>query len=231
MRSSVPTHLQIFGERCSGTNFVAQLMRRNLPKLSLTDRYGWKHGFAPAIADRAPDCLFVVVVREPLDWVRSLHQKPWHAAQPLRDRSFSEFVREPFWCEWGRDMELAPGDARIGTEMLHERDPATGQRFANVMRLRTSKLRDWLSLGQRVEHLVVVRYEDVLREPKQWLREIATRCGLRRWPWFRAVKNFKGGAERFVQKEYAPIAVEDRDWIVSQLDWQIEGAVGYRRDA
>ncbi|MFT7534865.1 MAG: hypothetical protein ACI85K_000815 [Hyphomicrobiaceae bacterium] len=227
MRHPAPTQLQIFGERCSGTNFVAQLLRRNLPRLQLTDRYGWKHGFARAIEDGAPECAFVIVTRDPFDWVRSLHRKPWHAGPSLRDRTLSEFLREPWSCEWGRDMQLADRDPRAGTEMMHERDPVTGERFANVMRLRSSKLRDWQALQARVQHHVVVRYEDVLAAPKLFVRDLAKGLAMRRWPWFRAVKTFKGGPERFVKKDYEALAVEDRDWIAQQLDADVELAAGY----
>jgi len=227
MRHPAPTQLQIFGERCSGTNFVAQLLRRNLPCLRLTDRYGWKHGFARRIEDGAPECAFVIVSRDPVDWVRSLHRKPWHAGNSLHDRTLPDFLREPWWCEWGRDMELAAGDPRMGTEMMHERDPVTGERFANVMRLRSSKLRDWQALQARVRHHVAVRYEDVLAQPKAFVLDASRRLGLRRWPWYRAVKTFKGGAERFVRKEYEDMASDDREWVVTQLDADVERAAGY----
>jgi hypothetical protein len=227
MRPPAPTQLQIYGERCSGTNFVAQLLRRNFPRLSLTDRYGWKHGFVRRLEDAAPDCLFVVVTRDPLDWIRSLHQKPWHAAAPLRDVTLAEFMRQPWWCEWGRDMQLLADDARLGTEMMHERDPETGERFANVMKLRASKLRNWFALPERVQHYLAVRYEDAAADPRRLVREVAQRFGMRRWPWLRSVKTFKGGRERFVKKQYEPIPSADRDWIVSQLDLPLERAAGY----
>lgn len=223
-----PTELQIFGERCSGTNFVAELLRRNLPGLSRTDRYGWKHGFTWKVKDEAPSCVFVVVHRDPLDWVRSLHQKPWHCAEPLRDRSFAEFVREPWWCEWGRDMSLDEGDERLGTEMMHERDPQTGERFANVLRMRAAKLRDWRSLAGRVRHCLAVRYEDVVADPKAFVRRVAREFALRRWPWFRAVRTFKGGRDPFVKKQYPPIAEPHLAWLRSELDPEAERWAGYR---
>lgn len=227
MRHPAPTHLQIFGERCSGTNFVAQLLRRNLPRLQLTDRFGWKHGYVRPLEDDAPDCVFVVVVRDPFDWVRSLHRKPWHAAEPLRERTIREFLREPWWCEWGRDMKLDEADPRIGTEMMHERHPETGERFANVLHLRASKLRHWQDLRSRVRYYAAVRYEDVMSEPKLFVRQFARELGLRRWPWFRPVKTFKGGAQRFVKKQYEPLSDEDRDWVVQQLDADVERQAGY----
>lgn len=222
-----PTQLQIFGERCSGTNFVAQLLRRNVPRLTLTDDHGWKHGFPQGVEDCAEDFVFVIVARDPCDWVRSLRKKPWHAAGPLRDVDLATFVREPWWCEWGRDMPLAEDDPRIGTEMMHERDPDSGERYANALQLRTGKLRVWQELANSVRHHQLVRYEDVRQNPKAFVRAFAARFGMFRWPWFRAVKTFKGGNERFVPKRYEPIAESERTWIESQLDAEVERAAGY----
>jgi hypothetical protein len=222
-----PTKLQVFGERCSGTNFVAQLLRRNLPGLRLVDEFGWKHGYSEHVRDEAPECVFVVVHRDPFDWVRSLWRMPWHAAPALRERPLGEFLREPWWCQWGQDMQLAEGDPRLGTEMLHERDPATGERFATVMHLRAAKMRDWATLRHRVRHHASVRYEDVASEPRRFVADFARRFGLRRWPWFRPVRTFKGGRTAFVAKRYAPFAPEDLRWVVAQLDPDLERAAGY----
>ena len=218
--------LQIFGERCSGTNYVAQLLRRNLG-LEPTDAFGWKHGWLDRLQGPAPDTLFVVVHRDPFDWVRSLHRMPWHAAPALQGLSMAEFVRAPWWCEWGQHMELAVDDPRRGTEMMHERDPATGERFANVLALRTAKHRAWATLPGRVRHATILRYEDAAAAPGRVVRELAQRFGLRRWPWLRAVAGEKGGPQKFVVKAAAPIAEADLRWIVSQLDPELERFSGY----
>ncbi len=226
MRETRPRRLQLFGERCSGTNYVAELLRRNVG-LRATDEFGWKHGWPQGVIGPAADCVFAIVVRDPFDWVRSLHRQPWHAAAPLRDRPLAQFLREPWWCEWGRDMTLAAHDARRGTEMMHERDPATGERFANVMRLRTAKLRAWLALEQRVQHVAVVRYEHAAGEPRRFVREFAQRFGLRRWPWLRAVRTFKGGPDPFVKRELAAMAAADVEWVARELDEALERRCGY----
>jgi hypothetical protein len=229
-----PRRIQIFGERCSGTNWVAQILRRNLPGMRLVDDFGWKHSWATGAPEQGEDCIFVVVHRDPFDWLRSLHQMPWHTGPELRGVPFAQFLRTPWRCVWGSDMELAVDDARHGTEMLHERDPATGEPFANAMRLRTAKIRSWDALRDRVRHHVVLRYETVLADPRAFVREFAARFGLRRWPWFRGVKTFKGGPQRFQQKRYEPIACDDLQWIAQELDSQLELTHGfdlYRRVA
>lgn len=218
--------LQVFGERCSGTNYVAQLLRRNLG-IEPTDAFGWKHGWLDRLQGPAPDTLFVVVHRDPFDWVRSLQRMPWHAAPALQGLPLAQFVRTPWWCEWGQHMDLAADDPRRGTEMLHERDPATGQRFANVLALRTAKHRAWGTLPERVQHVAILRYEDAAESPGRAVRELAQRFGLRRWPWLRGVAGEKGGPQKFVAKAPQPIAEAELTWIVSQLDPELERRCGY----
>lgn len=226
-----PRWLQIFGERCSGTNYVAQLLRRNAWGLRPTDRHGWKHGFCDDVKGPEDDTLFVLVVRDPFEWATSLWRTPWHAAQPLRDATFSEFVRMEWRCEWGRDMELAADDPRIGTEMTHEHDPSTGSRFVDVLALRAAKLRSHLALASRVRRFAVVRYEDAAASPRACCAELLGSHSVRRWPWFRAVRTWKGGADPFVPKPRQPMSREDALWIASRLDHDLERAIGYDVDA
>ncbi len=229
MTSAVPSpkRVQIYGERCSGTNWIAQLLRRNLPGVRVVDDFGWKHGLPQGDIEHALDCIFVVVHRDPFDWLRSLHGMPWHAGPELRDVPFSRFLRTPWRCVWGTDMDLAKGDARVGSEMVHERDLATGKPFANVMQLRRGKMQAWAALPTRVRHHLDVRYEAVVPDPRTFVRTFAARFGLRRWPWFRGVTTAKGGRERFLAKPYAPIAADDLAWITSQLDVAAERALGF----
>jgi len=37
--------VQIFGERCSGTNFVTEMIKLNCPQAKLSNPLGWKHGY------------------------------------------------------------------------------------------------------------------------------------------------------------------------------------------
>jgi hypothetical protein len=128
-------------------------------------------------------------------------------------------------------MDIAADDPRRGTEMLHERDPATGERFANVLALRTAKARAWLALSERVRHVAFVRYEDAAEDPRRFVREFARRFAQRRWPWLRTVRTFKGGPDRFVASEYEPFSPRDVEWIASQLDGETERRLGFEPGA
>lgn len=85
---------QVIGERSSGTNFVSTLIGNNI-QIEDCNYLGWKHA-PPHTQFIARDLLVIVSVRDPYDWIRSMHRKPWHTASYLRDLDFSEFIRS----EW-----------------------------------------------------------------------------------------------------------------------------------
>ncbi|WP_208347598.1 hypothetical protein [Pseudaestuariivita rosea] len=88
------TQFQVLGERSSGTNVLSAFINRNT-RLAPSTHLGWKHGF-PQAQFYPRNLLTVVSFRHPLDWVRSMHRKPWHAAPRLQGLSFSDFIR----AEW-----------------------------------------------------------------------------------------------------------------------------------
>lgn len=221
------TRIQIFGERCSGTNYLEHLLRRNVPEVPLTWEFGWKHFFPRPGAEAADDCLFVVIYRNAFDWLRSLHRTPWHAAPELWHLDFARFIRAPWWCVYDEHWPVAPDDPRYGTELLIERDPVTGERFANVLRLRSAKIRAWEDLRARARHAAAVRYEDLNADPAAAVAALAGAFGLPQLPAFRPVREDKGGSRRYRRKVYPPIGEADLQFILAELDPALEALAGY----
>ena len=54
-------------------------------------------------------------------------------------------------------------------EMLHERDPATGRRFANPLRKRAAKLAAWSDLAFRVHNLCLIDQDILATRPNDLL--------------------------------------------------------------
>ena len=107
--------LQIFGERSSGTNYLFHLLRKNL-KLANKEEwpFGHKHFmpwyFLPKecfvgpehiyTLENSDDTLFVIVFRDPYEWLRSFHKEPHHGADHLFNISFSEFIHSEWHLTW-----------------------------------------------------------------------------------------------------------------------------------
>jgi hypothetical protein len=143
---------------------------------------------------------------------------------------------------YNEESQTAPNDPRYGQEMPFERDPATGRRFPNAMRMRTAKARAWQEIGMHTPHLLSVRYEAVDRQPEELLRTLQDRFGfvLRKrtkipvtykgettwkkrlqYVWSRGVR---GGFQRH---PYPEIGNEDKAFIIDNLDLQLEHQIGY----
>lgn len=225
---SSPTRIQIFGERCSGTHYLEHLLRDNLISTNIQWDFGWKHFFHSGPVEEADNCLFVIIYRDPFDWVRSIHKRSHFAAAELKRISFSRFIRKEWHCIWNEHSDITKSNPLYHTEMLFERDPVTGQRFANVIRLRSAKIRDWESLRRKAQHTYYLNYEALLESPQQHIEHLSETFKLRRAAGFNAVTSYKGlGKKPYEKKEYPAIGARDIAHIVTELDNELERCAGY----
>ena len=69
----------IYGERCSGTNYLKNLILANFD-VNLTWEYGWKHffGFNEIESKDTNDVLFICIVRNLPDWINSFFREKHH---------------------------------------------------------------------------------------------------------------------------------------------------------
>ena len=71
------TRFTIYGERCSGTNYLQELIELNFDVETTWD-YGWKHFFGFNDLLNSDDTLFICIVRNPIDWINSLYKNKHH---------------------------------------------------------------------------------------------------------------------------------------------------------
>ncbi len=233
-------YVQLFGERCSGTNFVSALVRRNFLNVELTSEFGAKHWF---IKDHYPRCrpnqstdmecvrrldqggadtLFLCVFRNPLDWVRSLHRRPYHASNhggiPI-----AQFIRKP-WLSFERHQANGLWPMRDDGFWFIEEAP-------NVLQLRSMKIEHWLNLETKVQNFRSIRYEALL-EDSGYLAGIAQEFDIPlRHPKIEGEQRYMGRAPGTVFRPavYPPFRAQDLEFICEELDWGLEGKVGYTR--
>lgn len=229
-----PLRVRVIGERSSGTNYVRRLFADNTG-LDASQCYGWKHGFAQMSAIGA-ETLVVGVVRDPLDWLRSMYAKPWHSVARMQELDFSAFIR----AEWHSHVDRARYFPEHGLHRIRKAPlqqdlhPLTGLPFANVLRLRTAKARFLLSHRHRGCNLVLVRYESVRDRPLGFLNLVAARFGLERVPSVRPITRRLGSRFRpAVENRPAPpdeISPADMAFIRAELDTELEAELGYALD-
>lgn len=206
---------QVYGERCSGTNFVIRLLERNVVSAQFTEDYGFKHWFVAEDVTVPNDCLVVVVQRKLPDYLRSLHRKPWHVVPALKGLPFSDFIRREWHCWWDEDFwQVDSAHPLYHQEMLHERHPETNERFANVIEMRLHKDANWEGLAARSANAIIVNYEEAAANPRKFLQALAHRYHLKLKDTFEPLNDYKGQKETsFVPKTYDPISTTDQAFI------------------
>jgi hypothetical protein len=231
-------YLQLFGERCSGTNFVSSLIRKNLANIELTKDFGGKHWFirnhhprcrtnqstdfqcVRPLSDSA-DTLFLCLFRNPFDWLRSIHARPFHAGNHW-GLPFDEFIRKPWHAFETSRLNPTWPERSDGYWFIEE--------AKNIIRLRTEKVRHLLKLQETVENVCFVNYE-VIRDDNEVLRDIAERFRIKlKHNQIRGEPKYLGRPKdvEFAPRKYPPISTTDLEFIRGELDWQIEGRISYR---
>jgi len=84
------TNFTIFGERCSGTNFLENVIKENF-NLELTFKYAWKHFFCNSDLSHSDETLFIGIIRNPIYWINSLYKDKHHI--PLENtKTINDFL-------------------------------------------------------------------------------------------------------------------------------------------
>ena len=78
------TNIKIYGERNSGTNFLYELLNKNLIDIKLysgsyKNKTGWKHGFPKLhLFNNLNNTLFIFIIRDLEKWLKSMYINPYH---------------------------------------------------------------------------------------------------------------------------------------------------------
>jgi hypothetical protein len=239
------TRFKICGERCSGTNFVMHLLHANFPNFRETSmfEFGHKHflwWFGTPIdyqklqklkytqnavdMSGSQDCLFVVVIRDPYDWLRSFYLATWFVHEDLLGRGISHFLK----TEWKLSdvyHRYLPNQGQYGE--IDNCNPWTGKPFANVIQMREYKIKNYLILGKLVDNYLFIKYEDVSDNPEEFINFVSTYFNLVKKNEFSLINTHKGSHIPYVKKQYIPFAQNDLQFINSEIDWKMENSVGY----
>ena len=220
----------VLGERVSGTCMLGTLIARNITGLKSV-KFKHKHFFQDMGEISQSDTsttLFVYVTREPVEWVHSLCKTPYHTHLSLKNKGVSAFMRNEWYCVEDEASGVSQDSKLYGKEMLHERDPSTGERFRNVFKMRSAKIAHTLALGEMVENFVHVRLGDLQANPEGFIDSICDKYHLRKNKHFSPVTSVRGkGKVLFKPTIYPSLSEEDTKYLLQELDLQAEAQLGY----
>lgn len=170
----------IFSERNSGSNYLRSIIELNFPELKYTSQYGFKHWWlgldvpdrpkelnnntdreiqiSTATNPETDDVLFLVLVRNPFEWLKSMYDKPHHLREDLRNSytNITEFLDMPWICEEKNCMNNH-WEQNAGPYLIEE--------AKNVMDIRNRKYKHFLHLldenpDYAPANVELVKYED-----------------------------------------------------------------------
>lgn len=217
--------VQIFGERCSGTNFLHLLIKTNFRDIILTDEYGFKHLFQKEGLRKEiePDVIYLIIVRNPYDWLRSLYRVPHHAPKHL-NLKFSKFLRDP-WESYNIEKWM-----KLDIDKLDNYSEYKVEEFKNVIQLRNYKNKVFLDLLINHKNIKLIKYEDLRDDTSNIMDQISSRFDIRKPAVFKNVYTYKSTDKKFKTNHYQNINKADLSFINENLKWELENNLGYTKD-
>ena len=227
---------KVYGERNSGTNYAAQLMRRNFPELKHHIWYPWeKHQFVH-VPFVLPGALAIVVVRNAHDWLKSMYRNPHQIGAWAYEVNFNEFLQHEWSCRTnGLILNVPPRKSGVSQddELMLERHPVTGGRIENIVALRGLKVRSYLKVPHIFPDHAVVQYELLRDDPERFIQTIKDRFVLKTDRFQPVEENVsrdgvgKNTALADGRAEGLAYSNADVDFINATLDREAEAFVGY----
>ena len=227
----------IFGERCSGTNWLGYTLVSNF-ELELVWSAGFKHWFGyngheKIIFDNR-DLIYFGIVRNPLDYLMSFYKKK-HNQPKERTCDIETFLLSEFYSvnlnknSIDYNEEISEGGVLV--DRKHD-----GSRYKNIFEMRSEKCRFLLEkMPDLVSKYILIRYEDLKQEPERILNIILDSFKLSR-----KSKSFYVEKKYVFYKEKGVVNLSDnpcmenykvdnriKEIIIENLDKEVEQKMGY----
>jgi hypothetical protein len=175
------TRFVIYGERCSGTNFLENAIKTNFG-LELTTQYGNKHFFCFNKYDKSnEDTLFIGIIRNPIYWINSFSRELFHI--PNENKPLNNFLFNKFYSINESINQIIPTDMNY----------MTNKKYDNIFELR--KLKNFYLINimkKRVKNYILINYESLLYNYDYTLDYIKNKFNLiKRYPIYKVIKQYK----------------------------------------
>ena len=187
------TKFTIYGERCSGTNYLENLILYNF-NIDITWNYGWKHFFGFynfSNTEEEDNTLFIGIIRNPITWIDSFFNNQHHI--------------NPFIDDINTFLTKEIKSTNDDNEIIEDRNYVNGKRYKNIFELRFYKNYYLINImPQKVKNYILIKYEDLSSFTIRTLTNIETKFNLKRkLPEIKNIKYYKSEKN----KEYIKIKI------------------------
>jgi hypothetical protein len=236
------TKFSILGERCSGTNFLENIMLTNF-NLCYASEFGNKHFFCynDYTSKNNDNILFIGIIRNPIYWLNSFSKELYHVPEINRKNMFN-FLFNKFYSV--NDEIDVPTGIQNGTIIFNNTrmyvqkydinkldfNYLTNDKYKNIFELRKVK-NDYLMtiMPKKVKNYILINYEDLLFNYDIVLNNICQKFNLeKKYDEFKKVKKYKkSDTYNFVTQRAITFTPKMIDLIWHNLDKEQENKLGY----
>ena len=180
-------YFTIYGERCSGTNFLLHAIEENF-NLTFSNDYSWKHFFGHYSFEKnekEDETLFIGIIRHPIEWLDSFHKKMHHV--PKKNKiNIMTFLFNEFYSV-----------NEHSNEIMEDRHFLTKERYKNIFELRKVKNNYLIKeMPTLVKNYLLIRYEDLRDNYDVVLKFIQKKFNLiQKNTIFKKIDSYKGNNE------------------------------------
>lgn len=210
------TQVRVFGLRCSGTNYIAELIRLNYPHLRVDEGGpGWKHMWQgertfriesfPGPSERK-SILYIFVSRDVFETLQSFNKNPHH-------------------CKWARGISL---DELLHVSPFESFENRKLESYPSILEERNRKYQNIIdNIHPKLPNSCLVKYESIRDEP-DILRALLNEFGISRDEPVENVEYYKKEKSKvYVPKTYKEISSSARQFITDNVNWDLEAKWGY----
>ena len=156
----------IYGERCSGTNYLEELLLLNFDVEIVWD-YGWKHFFGFNDLTNSDDTLFIGIIRSLEDWINSLYREKHHLPTHLTE-NIDTFLTNTFYSIYSNSEEI-----------MSDRNIDTDERYKNIYELRLVKNKYLIEkMPKLVKNYCLITYDNLVDNFEDTMNKLKD-CGLK----------------------------------------------------
>jgi hypothetical protein len=235
------TCFELFGERCSGTNFLEEAITANF-ELTYKNEGRNKHFFCHNNYDSTYDnTLFIGIVRHPINWLNSYHVE-MHNIPKQNRKNIMTFLFNPFYSvdvinynDKNKNNQTNFSfniNYTLNKEIVIQEDKnyVTGGKYKNIFELRKLKNEYLMNImSKKVKHYILLNYEILLNNFQETLGLLRDTFQLKqKHVLFQTIKKYKKSTfYNFVKQREILFSPQIIQIIWNNLDKEQENKLGY----
>ena len=233
------SYFELFGERCSGTNFLEEAISTNFYLIYKNEGRN-KHFFCFNNYNKSYDnTLFIGIVRNPIYWINSYHVE-LHNIPKENKKNIISFLFNPFYSINTSITNTKLSDINSDINFKFNKEYAiqedfnylTKNKYKNIFELRKLKNNYLMNiLPNKVKNYILINYEDLLYNYQETLSLIRDTFNLKQKnnTFTKIVKYKKTTNYKFVKQREILLSPLIINLIWNNLDIKQEHTLGYTK--